>query len=76
MDLETEILRKDETIRKLTAELAASQTFRAIHRVGDMTLKQLIKRRAEALERHRMEYVNRVGYQIDLSGKEDDDEID
>src|SRR5437867_13346416 len=75
-ELETEILRKDETIRKLTAELAASQTIRLIHRVGDMTLEQLIKKRTEALERHRIEYENCVGYQIDLSDNEGDDEID
>ena len=43
-DLKTEILRKDETIRKLTAELDTSQTFKTIHRVGDMTLEQLIKK--------------------------------
>ena len=76
VELEADILRKDETIRKLTEELATSQTFRVIHRVGDMTLEQLIKKRTEALERHRIEYENRVGYQIDLYDNEGDKEID
>ena len=74
-ELETEILRKDETIRKLTAELKAFQTCDA-HRVRDMTLQERVRRRKEALERHRLEYEMRVGYQTDLCDPSGDDEID
>ena len=74
-ELETEILRKDEKIRNLTAELAASQTLSyAMHRVRDMTLQERVQRRKEALERHRIEYENRVGHEIDDTNG--DDEID
>ena len=75
-ELETEILRKEETIRKLTAELKVTQTFCAMHRVRDMTLEERVKRRQEALERIRIEYENRAGHRIDLDDTNGDDEID
>ena len=43
-ELETEILHKDETIRKFTAELAASQAYSGAYRVGCMTLEERVKR--------------------------------
>ena len=43
-ELETEILRKDETIRKLTAELAISQTYSGAYHVGGMTLEEHVKK--------------------------------
>ena len=74
-ELETEILRKDETIRKLTEELKVTQSLSyAMHRVRDMTLEERVKRRKDALERIRIEYENRVGHESDDSNG--DDEID
>ena len=74
-ELETEILRKDETIRKLTEELKVTQSLSyAMHRVRDMTLQERVRRRRDALDRIRIEYENRVGYESDDSNG--DDEID
>ena len=71
MELETEILRKDETIRKLTAELKVTQAFCAMHRARDMTLEERVKRRDDALDRIRIEYENRVGHESDDSNGDD-----
>ena len=71
-ELETEILRKDDAIRKLTAELAEAR------RQGYSSLEERIRRRREALEICRIEYENRVGCQTHLcdTNNEGDDEID
>ena len=74
-ELETEILHKDETIRKLTEELKVTQSLSyAMHRVRDMTLQERVQRRRDALDRIRIEYENRVGHESDDSNG--DDEID
>src|SRR3989442_2186505 len=76
-ELEDKILLKDETIRKLNFQLAAAQSFNATHRIRDATLQELIRRRKEALERHRLEYEKRVRNLIDLhDASSGDDEID
>ncbi len=73
-ELMTVNLRQDETIRKLTAELRASQSFIATrvimdHFVPNFALNEIPRRRSEAIERNRIEYENRVGAasQSDLS---------
>ena len=55
MELETEILHKDETIQKITAKLAVLQTLSyAMHRVRNITLEERVQKRKEVLERHRI----------------------
>ncbi len=85
-----ENLRKDEAIRKLTAQLNASQSFITTHTItgdllADFVSNEIPRRRAEAIERNRIEHENRVGaaaaaaaYQADFNHLSDEgyDEID
>jgi len=70
-DLRADNLRKEDTIRKLMAELKASSRgyiYDAVIAEGgakiyrrEIDIELLKRRRADALERHRIEYENRVG---------------
>ena len=92
--LRLEIMHKDETIQKLTSELeasrirsaACSKVYDAVI-VGGMGKKYewlidndfLMNKRREALERHRIEYENRVGttQQVDSNHSDEGyDEVD
>lgn len=89
-DLRADNLRKEETIQKLTEELKASSrskyVYDAVEEGGvgktyrwEMDPWVLKKRRAEALERHRIEYENRAGVANSTESSQSDegyDEID
>ena len=78
VELQTENIGKEETIRKLTEDLKASKAFDVTwSRVVDKTLEGLARRRARALDRHRLEYENRVEQSETImlnQGDGDDDE--
>ena len=78
--LQLENLLKEVTIRKLTAELKGLPSIKASQAIGQEMLDAMSRRRADALERHRIEYEYRIGTSnaIELSDvtNEGFDEID
>ena len=86
-DLRLENLRKEETIEKLSAELKSARRNSATPYVYDAVIEDgvvkryswkidheaLMKRRQEALERHRIEYENRVGATSQIEKSDDRD---
>ena len=86
-DLRADNLRKDETIQRLTAELKASSPRKYVYDAvlgeggpkiyrWEMDPESLKKRRAEALERKRIEYENRVGISNQNETNQSDDGYD
>ena len=93
-DLRLEIIRRDETIKKLKEDLEGSlKRGAACSKVYDAVITGgwgkkyewvidndfLMNKRTEALERHRIEYENRVGasQQVDLDQSDEGyDEVD
>jgi hypothetical protein len=60
-EFQKEILVKDETINKLSAKLKALQLPTAPPLITVEVLNEIPRKRAEATERCRIEYENRVG---------------
>ena len=85
-DLRADNLRKEDTIRKLTAELKASfrgYIYDAVVEEGgakiyrrEIDTELLKRRRADALERHRIEYENRVGTANGINSSRTDEGYD
>src|SRR5437867_2550055 len=75
VELQTENASKEETNRKLTEDLKASKSYDVTWgHVVDMTLEGLARRRARALDRHRLEYENRVEHSETIMLNQGDDE--
>ena len=66
---------KDEIIQKLTVELHALRLSSASPFIGEDGLNEIPRKRAEAIERNRIEYESRVEttYQPDFINCDDDD---
>src|SRR6266516_5790829 len=54
--LRNELLRKDDVIRALRAEVHASRSFIPPHLLADFVLNEIPRKRAAAVERNRREY--------------------
>ena len=86
-ELNAELLRKEDTIRKLTAELkdlhsiAPSYVYDVMTENGMATAYRmqldnefLSRRRKRALEKHQIEYENRVGTSLENDSSKSNDE--